>query len=410
MLLALVAAWPPAAHAADGPALETDPALLRAALSCPDGLSHTDRPTVLLVHGTGATGAETWRDGLGRTLPLKGFDWCMVELPDRALGDIQTSSEYVVAAVRELHDRTGARVDLIGHSQGAVEIRWAVRFWSDVRAQVDDVVTLAGANRGVQTANSSCSTGNCAPALWQMRVGAALEDALNRVPAPPGPSYTAVYSNTDELVQPASAGTFDGASNVLIQDLCPGRYAEHAYLPFDAAAVATTLDALQNPGPANPDRVSRGACAQVAGPGIDPAASFAATTTLGANAAAAIASHPTVTAEPPLRAYASDRPVGPASPQPGPTRRARDGGATLHIRVPGRGILRVADTRRPDRLRPVTRRSRRPSRITVTLRPTAAGRQVLARRGRFRARVQIRFSPRNGRTSTRVRVVEIKRG
>src|SRR5256714_7627001 len=165
------------------------------ALTCPHAFTHPQHPVVLLVHGTGTTAVESWPDGFGRSLPLAGFDWCMVQLPDRALGDIQISTEYVVAAVRRLALLTHRRVDLIGHSQGAVEIRWAVRFWPDVRAEVDDLITVAGANNGVDTASYSCGLGYCAPAIWQMRVGAALEAALNAVPAPEGPSYTALYSN-----------------------------------------------------------------------------------------------------------------------------------------------------------------------------------------------------------------------
>src|SRR5207237_1156355 len=83
-------------------------------------------PVVLLVHGTATTATETWPEGLGKTLPLAGFDWCMVQLPDRALGDIQISNQYVVAAVRTLARRTRRRVDLIGHSQGGLQTRWAI--------------------------------------------------------------------------------------------------------------------------------------------------------------------------------------------------------------------------------------------------------------------------------------------
>jgi pimeloyl-ACP methyl ester carboxylesterase len=258
---------------------------------------------VLLVHGTGTTAAESWPNGFGRALPLAGFDWCMVQLPERALADIQVSSEYVVAAVRKLA-LNGRGVDLIGHSQGAVEIRWAVRFWPDVRADVEDLITLAGANNGVWSADAACSLGHCAPPVWQMRVGAALEAALNRIPAPPGPSYTAIYSSTDELIQPTSSGAFAGASNVLIQNVCVGRWVEHAWELFDAASMAIALDALTHPGPANPARIPNSVCAQTTGPGVDLTTAMQSSATLGMNASAAILTGPTATSEPPLRPYA----------------------------------------------------------------------------------------------------------
>jgi hypothetical protein len=414
-LLAVAATWAPVARA-QGPPLDVDPALLSAALSCPGGLGHPDRPVVLLVHGTGTTGQETWPEGLGRSLAVSGFDWCMVELPDRALGDIQTSSEYVVAAVRELGAATGRRIDLIGHSQGAVEIRWAVRFWPDVRAQVDDLVTLAGANDGVQSASFACSGGQCAPAIWQMRVGAALEAALNKVPAPPGPSYTAIYSSTDELVQPASSATIPGASNVLLQELCPGRYVEHAYIVFDAPAVATTLDALSHPGAADPARVPREACSQMSGPGIDPAASFAASATLGANALTAITTHPAVATEPPLRGYASGARPGSGGSGSAPrgsvrvvgARRWRNGSVRLRARVSGSGTLTVSHARQRQtkaRFRRVVRRVSRTRTVVLGLRPTAAGRALLARRGAFRARARLSFEPSAGAPVRRTRTV-----
>src|SRR5581483_9599477 len=90
------------AAAGPGPALATDPVALDTALACPDGLHHPGRAVVLLVHGTATTATETWPSGLGRVLPAAGFDWCTVQLPGRALVDIQDSAEYVVAAVRRL--------------------------------------------------------------------------------------------------------------------------------------------------------------------------------------------------------------------------------------------------------------------------------------------------------------------
>jgi triacylglycerol lipase len=287
-----------------GPALETDDGALATALSCPVGFSHPDRAVALLVHGTGTTATESWPDGFGKALPRAGFDWCMVQLPDRALGDIQLSSEYVVSAVRSIANETGRKVDLIGHSQGAVEIRWAVRFWPDVRAEVDDLITLAGANDGVYAASTDCSLGHCSPASWQMRVGAALEAAVNQIPAPTGPSYTAIYSNSDVIIQPTSSATFSGASNVLVQDICPGRYVEHAWHLFDASVFAIALDAIDHVGPADAARVPRSACNEITAPGVDPTVAMADTATLGTNAAAAILSHPRTTSEPPLRDYA----------------------------------------------------------------------------------------------------------
>jgi triacylglycerol lipase len=233
----------------------------------------------------------------------------MVELPDRALGDIQTSAEYVVAAVRAIHGRSGRQVSLVSHSQGADEIRWSVRWWPDVRAQVDDLVTLEGINGDARLPSAECIPGRCYPAAWQFRPGAAFIDALKRVPTPRGPSYTTIRSLTDEGVQPtwpesAAVGAIDGATNVLIQDICPGRAVEHAEALFDAAAIAVVMDALQHPGSADPARIGRAACGRVLANGIDAGRATLDIATGVVDALVRTKFGPQADREPPLRPYA----------------------------------------------------------------------------------------------------------
>ncbi|MGH8998701.1 MAG: esterase/lipase family protein [Acidimicrobiia bacterium] len=292
-----------------GPPLREDPVALETALSCPDGLGHPEHSVVLLVHGTATTAAESWPAGFGEVLPAAGFDWCMVQLPGRALVDIQTSTEYVVAAVRSLHERTGRKVSLVGHSQGADQVRWAVRWWGDVRAAVDDLVTIAGANRPIPWTKAALCNPDCAPPFWQFSTGSAFLQVLNRDPVPEGPSYTTVRSLTDPLIQPAvpedtAVATIDGATNVLVQDLCPGRAVDHVSAIFDAAVISLVLDAFEHPGPTEPARFDRAACTRPTPEEVDPAVAAVATATLYANAFAAIAAGPRTDAEPPLRDYA----------------------------------------------------------------------------------------------------------
>ena len=84
-----------------------------ASVTCPDGVrAHKQRPVVLLVHGTATTAQESWAEGFGKSLHVSGFDWCMVQLPGRALGDIQASNAYVVDAVGDLHRLTHRRIAL----------------------------------------------------------------------------------------------------------------------------------------------------------------------------------------------------------------------------------------------------------------------------------------------------------
>lgn len=244
-----------------GPALSVPTGLLAEALSCPDQLNGYG--PVLLVHGTFATPEENWSWNYQRTLPLSGYAVCTVKLPDRSLGDIQVASEYVVYAVRTMAARTGRQVDILGHSQGGLEPRWAVRFWPDVRAAVDDLITIAAPHHGTVSADVICAPFGCPPAGLQLRRGSAFLAALNAGDETPGEiSYTSVFTRTDELVQPALPGdetaALDGAVNVAVQDLCPGRVVTHISALFDITTYGVILDALDNPGPADVNRLDPG--------------------------------------------------------------------------------------------------------------------------------------------------------
>jgi hypothetical protein len=300
-----VAARPP------GPRLLSDPVAMETALGCPDGVSaHPDRPVVLLIPGTGSSGVENYEFGISKVLKAAGFDWCVVELPGRVTGDVQIPAEYVVQAVRTVHKLTGRKVSLVGTSQGAMEIRWAVRWWPDIPFRVEDLVTIVGANRGIAFSNVAlCSSGECVPAAWQFASGSNFFKALNRAPMPKGPDYTAIYSLTDPLLQPAfpvarAVGSIDGASNIAVQDICPGRFVEHVQSIFDAAFAAVLVDALEHRGPGDAARVDRAVCAEVFAPEVNPVVARVGEGALYANAFASILTGPKTKAEPPVRPYA----------------------------------------------------------------------------------------------------------
>ena len=130
-----------------GPALATPAADLDRAVRCPLAFSGAHEP-VLFVHGTAGRSEDHWALGYQKILPDLGFDVCTVRLPELALGDIQIATEYVVHAVRAIAAASGKQVDVVGYSQGGLEPRWAVKYWPDVQAAVDDIVTLASPHHG----------------------------------------------------------------------------------------------------------------------------------------------------------------------------------------------------------------------------------------------------------------------
>ena len=299
----------PAVAADDDPPLSVPEAELDAALSCTP-FTHPDREPVLLVHGTGVTPEENWGWNYAPWLPEQGWDVCTVRLPERSGGDIQVSSEYVVHAVRRIAAESGRKVDVLGHSQGALQPRWAVRWWSSARDVVDDVVTLAGPHHGTVVADAACAApGGCPPAAWQMRQGSAFLQALNEGDETPGDvSYTSIATQTDELVQPVETTALEGGSNIVLQDLCPGRTVDHALIAADAPAYALVVDAFLSPGPADVSRFDPATCLQ---------ASFAPPTQSFQAGLAAFRqtsgfepqSFAAVPAEPPLASYAQPAPA-----------------------------------------------------------------------------------------------------
>jgi len=292
----------PAAAAPAGPPLSVPRDRLAASLSCPASF-RADRDPVLLVHGTATNSHDTWSENYLRALPAMGFSVCIVDLPERALGDIQVAAEYVVNAIRTVAAASGRRVDVIGHSQGTLEPRWALRWWPDVRQLVDDDISLAGPHHGASGADQVCATGTCAPAAQQMRHGARFIAALNRGDETPGDvDYTSVFSRDDELVQPPSSARLDGAVNVLLQDLCPGRVVHHGGMVHDPAVFALVLDALSHDGPADPARFDAAACDRPWMPGVTEP--FTGNVMLYGNAFAALLQHGAVAEEPPLAPYA----------------------------------------------------------------------------------------------------------
>jgi triacylglycerol lipase len=257
---------------AASPALAVPPAALDAAYACTQPL-HGDEHAVLLVHGTSVTPEENWSWTYELALPAHGFATCTVRLPDYAFVDIQVSTEYVVHAIRRTHASTGRKIGIVGISQGGLEPRWAIRWWDDVAAAVDDLVMIATPNHGGPLANLACAA-PCLPALWQQAEGSAFLTALNDGDETPGDiSYSSIYSLTDWVIQPAApqpTAALDGAANVAVQDVCAGRVVDHVQHAFDAVVWALVLDALAHPGPLDAARIDPGACLQDAMPLVDP--------------------------------------------------------------------------------------------------------------------------------------------
>ncbi len=362
---------------APSPALGVSQADVDRILACSAGVDSATRAPVLLTQGTGATAKDNWSWTYQPALTQAGIPWCTLDVPEQATQDIQRSGEMIAIAIRTLFKRSGRKVSIIGHSQGGMSPRWALRFFPDTRAMVDDLIGFAPSNHGSSRAN--CNAENpCSAATFQQGDKSNFMKALNSgAETWAGISYTNVYTRTDETVQPnlddtGSSSLRTGAGmieNHATQEVCPSAVYEHlAVGTVDPVAHALALDALDHAGPAVPSRLDAAAvCARPYHPGIN-------TLTLPNDAGMAVLSFQTftpkeVTAEPPLRCYVTASCGAPAA---------------------------AAAAKRPAR----TCVSRR--RFTVTLpalerlRVTVGGKRVVVRRaaGRARATVNLRGRPR----------------
>ncbi|HKC29666.1 MAG TPA: hypothetical protein VKB75_16745 [Jatrophihabitans sp.] len=266
-----------------GPALQVPVATLRAALHCHGSLAGGSLEPVLLNPATGVRPEQNYSWNYERAFDAQHRPWCALTMPYNTLGDIQTAGEYLVYAIRTMHARADRRIAVMGHSQGGMSMRWALRFWPDTRAMVDDVIGMAGSNHGTTLA-AFCRRHvvSCPPADWQQGRDSQFIAALNSgVETFRGISYTEIFTHTDEVVQPnrtdavSSSALHTGAgviTNVSTQDICPLDLDEHlAVGTVDPVTYALVMDALTHHGPAEPGWINRAVCRQVYQPGVDPA-------------------------------------------------------------------------------------------------------------------------------------------
>lgn len=272
-----------------GPALRASQADLEAAVQC-HGNFASGKEAVLLVPGTWFTVDTQFSWSWGRALTLAGIPWCGVTPPENSLGDLTVAGEYDVYAIRKTFHLAGNKpIAVVGHSQGAMRPRFALRFWPDVRPMVADLVSVAPDNQGVSghaptlippLFAAGCTFIACPQGIWQQLVGSQFIQAVNsRQETFPGIDYTVVYSRTDGLVDPIDTvlrpapGT--SYTRVMIQSICPLEIADHLTNgSTDPVSWALIKDAITHAGPANAARIPRSVCTQLFFPGIDYAQAF----------------------------------------------------------------------------------------------------------------------------------------
>lgn len=194
---------------------------------------------LLLVGGTG--GEVSYLDDAKAYFEEHGFTVATTQLAGSPPGsvDIAESGRAVCERIDLLRARTGTtRVDVVGHSQGALAARHCVRFGGGVDT-VATMVSLGGVNGGTHGV-SGCDVTACR----QMRPGSTFLEELNAGDATPGRvGYVHLYSDEDQGGIDGEAEPLrGGATNIAAQDLCPGKRVEHSML-FDSTLMRELIRA-----------------------------------------------------------------------------------------------------------------------------------------------------------------------
>ncbi len=297
---------------APGPALSVPASQLSQALVCSGNLAGSGHEPILLVPGTTLNPTTDFSWNWEPALAAQNWPYCTIDLPGNGMGNIETAAQYVVSAIRTMHAESGTKIDIVGHSQGGMIPRWALRFWPDTRAMVDHVVGLSPSNHGTLDATAICSVG-CAPSFWQQASNSKFIAALNsRAETFPGISYTNIYTDTDEVVVPnfgpaASSALHTGGgqiTNVAIQQVCPLDVTEHLGIgTYDNTAYEIAMQALNSSGSGDPSLVPASVCADPLMPGVNPLTFASNYANLATTVATTLATYPHVSAEPALACY-----------------------------------------------------------------------------------------------------------
>ncbi len=204
-----------------------------------------DPGPVLLVPGYG--GSTTALTTLANALRASGRDATVVSLPDGGRGDLKAQAKALDTAVRQARSRTGARsVDVIGYSAGGVVARLWVR--DGGAGKVRRVITLGSPQHGTDLASlaGSALPDACPTACQQLATDSDLLRTLNAGDeTPAGPAFVSIWSSVDQIVQPPDSARLTGATNIVVQDVCPGSQVQHGELPTDRVVSRMVLAELE---------------------------------------------------------------------------------------------------------------------------------------------------------------------
>jgi len=235
--------------------------------ACHPSAEHPD--PVVLVHGTGATMAWNWAQ-LSPKLVAAGY--CVFALdygrradvppPFNTFGGIipmEQSAVELGAVIDQVLSATGAaKVDIVGHSQGSLMPNYYAKYLGG-GPKIGRYIGITPLWNGSTAGGlASLYEGGRSSGLSQLLLGPFCQscaeffpgsDFITTMNAGGGPrvdgiAYTMLMTRNDEAVTPYTSGYMDGATNIVVQDVCPGDLSEHIFMAVDAVVHQLVLNAL----------------------------------------------------------------------------------------------------------------------------------------------------------------------
>jgi triacylglycerol lipase len=227
---------------------------------------------VVLVHGLSANMANNWWS-MSPVLANRGY--CVFALtygvdprapfPLDEMGGVvrmEESAKELAAFVNKVLKKTGARkVDIVGHSEGSLMPNYWVKFMGGAK-KVDRYVGLTplwdgtefygvgtmremGEESGMSATVAGLFAEICGSCPQFIR-GSEFIEKMNEggTPAVPGVTYTMIMTRYDLLVLPYTSGVLEGHTNIVVQDVCPEDFADHAAVAYDPVVHRLVLNAL----------------------------------------------------------------------------------------------------------------------------------------------------------------------
>ncbi|PPK71460.1 alpha/beta fold hydrolase [Actinokineospora auranticolor] len=187
-----------------------------------------------------------------------------LDVPFCGNADLRHSAEQLAEEVERIKELTGVdKVDLVGHSGGGGLLMQYYLNVLEGYPDVDKAISIAPSNHGVSFSTLTWVFRNVFPRSYHLLSrklfpladqGAVGSETVELIygdgDTRPGPAYTVIMTEHDQIVTPYTRAFLDGdnVTNILLQDGCPDDYSEHASIIYNERAWLHVLNALD---PAN---------------------------------------------------------------------------------------------------------------------------------------------------------------